>query len=236
MKVTLTVHGQEHDGQTFVFTEPGSMLFGRSEKAQCRIANDPYVSRAHFLLLINPPDVRLRNLSQTNGTELDGKSYKQTEPVATDSAAPTLVKGHPIGKSAEAVVRNGSQIEVGYTRISVAIEQPPQVYCGDCGSAIPASQKAAAVIGEFYLCAGCREKRRREHVEVPRQGRRLTPGIPIERPEKPRGPVRRHRDPLEKLILRQLGAPAFRGIVRDIPDMRSSVRSRRGRWALYSKR
>lgn len=154
MKVTLTVHGKEHDGKQFVFTEPGSLLFGRSKRAQCRIERDGYVSRDHFLLLINPPDVRLRNISATNGTEVDGALYTCGE-IEDDPEAGTLRKDDT-PEVEEAVLHDGSEIEVGYTRLTVAIEEDER--CEVCGRPVPDSKRRKARDGGRVICDACQEE------------------------------------------------------------------------------
>ena len=155
MKVTLTVHGQEKEGEKFEFTKPGNLLFGRSEKAQCCIVNDPYVSRMHFLLLINPPEVRLRNLSQTNGTEVDGVLYTQSMS-ENISEAQTLVKVNKPNDAVEAILRNGIDIVVGYTRITVTIDADKE--CHDCGRKILPGEEKFDCNGGKLLCPDCRQR------------------------------------------------------------------------------
>ncbi len=155
MKVTLTVHGRERDGEQFVFTEPGSLVFGRSSKAQCQIANDPYVSRYQFLLLINPPAVRLLNLSHSNGTTVDGVLHTQEGELDPASEAETLVKPLTPQKGASAILRNDSEIEVGYTKIRVAVEST--AYCVECGQPVP--DDAAPADNDVPLCTECEAKR-----------------------------------------------------------------------------
>jgi len=152
MKVTLTVHGQERNGERFEFAEPGSLVFGRSDKAQCQIVHDPYISRFHFLLLINPPEVRLRNLSRTNGTLVDGTLYTQQGPMGEAAEAATLVKPAADQHGTEASLHDGSEIEAGYTRITVAIESP--VYCVECGRSLD----GIAEPDSTPMCEPCRAK------------------------------------------------------------------------------
>jgi serine/threonine-protein kinase len=160
MKVTLTVHGEEKDGDKFEFTKPSNLLFGRSERAQCRIVNDPYVSRIHFLLLINPPEVRLRNLSQTNGTEVDGVLYTQSTSSDDMSEAQTLVKTDKLDDTAEAILRNGSEIEVGYTKIEVAIDVAKE--CHGCRREISSGEEKASTDGKNVLCSDCLKRHVKE--------------------------------------------------------------------------
>ena len=131
MKVTVIIHRREEDDERLEFNKPASLVFGRSEKAQCPIVNDPYVSRFHFMLFINPSEVRLRNLSTTNGTLVDGilRTGRGSMPDAIE--AEMLMKDVTDPDGADVVLRNGSKIEVGYTTVTVEIETP--IYCVNCG-------------------------------------------------------------------------------------------------------
>ncbi len=155
MKVTLTVHGEERDGEKFEFTEPGSFLFGRSKRAHCRITGDPYVGRNHFYLLVDPSEARLRDLKSANGTEVDGTLYTGGEDSDDGSEMNTLVKGEEAPSGEDVQLRDGSEIEVGYTKISVAIEEDAE--CAKCGAVIPYGDKGAAKSGKDFLCGDCSE-------------------------------------------------------------------------------
>ena len=62
-KVSLVVTAGPIRGQTFDFTEHDTFLFGRSPDCHARLAsNDAAASRHHFLLEVNPPQARLRDL------------------------------------------------------------------------------------------------------------------------------------------------------------------------------
>ena len=169
MKVTLTVHGKERDGEIFEFKKPGSFLFGSSKHAQCRITGDPYVSRSHFYLVVDPGDVRLCDLQSTNGTEVDGVLYtggKGTEPSGEEDH-PTFVKGEDFAEGEEVLLHDGSVIEAGYTRITVAIKADPR--CSACGAAISAGGEEHADEEEVLLCEQCRENEKQAQAEQARR-------------------------------------------------------------------
>ena len=50
------------------FDRHDTLLFGRDEDCHARILKDAQVSRHHFLLEVNPPAARLRDLGSLNGT------------------------------------------------------------------------------------------------------------------------------------------------------------------------
>jgi eukaryotic-like serine/threonine-protein kinase len=74
MGVRLTVLEGPHQGQEFAFTEHDVFLVGRSRSAHFRLPDkDPYFSRLHFLVEVNPPHSRLTDLGSHNGTYVNGK-------------------------------------------------------------------------------------------------------------------------------------------------------------------
>src|SRR5262245_38528478 len=99
MRVALMVTAGTDQGRVFEFTEPRGFVIGRARDVEVRIPDDPYVSRRHVYLEICPPHCRLRDLGSTN---------------------PPHVNGRP---AVECDLADGDVIEVGYTRIRVAIER-----------------------------------------------------------------------------------------------------------------
>ena len=61
--------------KTFEFEEHDTFLFGRQNNCHARIREDKRVSRHHFLLEANPPDVRIRDLGSRNGTNVNDVKY-----------------------------------------------------------------------------------------------------------------------------------------------------------------
>ncbi len=69
MKLRLKVIDGPHLGKEFVFDSHDTFLVGRVEDAHLRLSyDDPYFSRRHFLIEVNPPRCRLLDLRSRNGT------------------------------------------------------------------------------------------------------------------------------------------------------------------------
>ena len=69
MRITLTVIAGPHEGREFSFEEHDNFIVGRAKKAQFRLPkDDPYFSRNHFLIEVNPPLCRLLDMGSRNGT------------------------------------------------------------------------------------------------------------------------------------------------------------------------
>src|SRR6476620_10926355 len=62
-------------GHTFVFDTHDTLLCGRLADCQVCLPDDRFVSRHHFLLEVNPPDARLRDLGSLHGTFVNGHKY-----------------------------------------------------------------------------------------------------------------------------------------------------------------
>lgn len=63
-------------GRVFSFTDHDIFLFGRDEQhCHASIQEDPFVSRHHFMLEVNPPLSRLKDLGSRNGTFVNGTKH-----------------------------------------------------------------------------------------------------------------------------------------------------------------
>lgn len=101
MKVTLSVTGGPHAGKLFCFDGRDSFLVGRSKDAHFQLPqDDPYFSRRHFVVELQPPRCRLLDLKSRNGVKVNGKTVATAE------------------------LRDGDQIKAGATVFQVQIEQP----------------------------------------------------------------------------------------------------------------
>lgn len=97
MRVHLDVTAGPHAGSSFRFDGHATFLVGRSPRAHFALPEkDPYVSRFHFIIEVNPPLIRLRDMGSRNGT---------------------LVNERPIGVDAD--LRSGDAIRIGETTIIV---------------------------------------------------------------------------------------------------------------------
>lgn len=109
MKVTLRVVTGPVSGRVFTFEQHDAMVFGRHSDCHVRVEGDSYVSRHHFLLEVNPPAARIRDLGSRNGTVVNGKRIGPR----TGS-----------GRFPEADLRHGDKIQVGRTGFVLELESP----------------------------------------------------------------------------------------------------------------
>lgn len=117
--VSLVVTAGPIRGQRFDFPGHDTFLFGRAPDCHARLAaSDASASRHHFLLEVNPPLARLRDLGSLNGTHVNGVRHG----------------GRPAGESPEEAaarrgvevdLRDGDEIRVGATVIRVEVAAPP---------------------------------------------------------------------------------------------------------------
>jgi serine/threonine-protein kinase len=93
MNVTLTVTAGPHAGREFVFDRHDTFLVGRADDAHLKLSyDDPYFSRRHFLVEVNPPRVRVTDLKSRNGIYLNGQRVK----VADLQDGDELKAGHTV--------------------------------------------------------------------------------------------------------------------------------------------
>ncbi len=133
-RVTLKVTAGPLAGRVFSYDRHDTFLFGRSPDCHAELAaNDTTASRHHFLLEVNPPRARLRDLGSLNGTHVNGEKHggrgRQESP---EEAARRRLP--------EVDLRDGDQIRVGATVFEVAIEgyhsTAPADLPGDGGSGL----------------------------------------------------------------------------------------------------
>jgi serine/threonine protein kinase len=119
-RVTLTVTEGTHRGAVYSFGEHDMFVVGRSPEAHFSLPDDPYFSRLHFLIEVNPPLCRLLDLRSRNGTEVNRR------------------------KVTAADLQDGDEIKGGQTVLRVAIERPapPGV---EATRDLPAGPPAAAM-------------------------------------------------------------------------------------------
>jgi eukaryotic-like serine/threonine-protein kinase len=150
-KVTLRVTAGPLSGRSFEFDAHDTFLFGRSPDCHAELAeSDTTASRHHFLLEVNPPEARLRDLGSLNGTHVNGVRYGgRKRHQAPERAVPS--------GQAEIDLQDGDHIRVGHTEFRVAVDAPAA--CCECGSAIPADDRiASAWVAGTFLCGACRAK------------------------------------------------------------------------------
>src|SRR5712692_4731887 len=129
-KLTLTVTAGAKQGKTFVFDEHDTLLFGRMDDCQVCLPEDTFVSRHHFILEVNPPDARIRDLGSLHGTYINGQKYGGREKHETPEEG--AKRQYP-----QVDLHDGDEIKVGKTifRVSVEVAASPAepVCCQHCG-------------------------------------------------------------------------------------------------------
>src|SRR5271167_4521173 len=68
VKLKMTIIAGPHRGREFVFDGRDTFLVGRTKDAHLQLSyDDPYFSRRHFLVEVNPPRCRVIDLNSRNG-------------------------------------------------------------------------------------------------------------------------------------------------------------------------
>jgi len=97
--VKLVVVDGPNTGLEFAFTEHSTFVVGRSPEAHFHLPKkDPYVSRLHFMLEVNPPLCRLLDMNSHNGTQVNGTKIEN------------------------GLVKSGDKIKAGVTTFELTIE------------------------------------------------------------------------------------------------------------------
>ncbi len=80
MRLTLTVVAGPHSGQEFHFDRHDTFLVGRTADCHFQLSyDDPYFSRRHFLVELNPPRCRVMDLNSRNGIKVNGLKVDDAE-------------------------------------------------------------------------------------------------------------------------------------------------------------
>jgi serine/threonine protein kinase len=114
-RVRLEVVSGPIAGRQFVFDAHDTLLFGRASDCHARLAEqDGKASRHHFLLEVNPPAARVRDLGSLNGTWVNGTRYGGRGVLTPEQAAR---QAWP-----QVDVADGDTIRVGSTVFAVRVE------------------------------------------------------------------------------------------------------------------
>lgn len=70
-RVRLQIVDGPLKGRKFEFAEHDTFIFGRAPDCHAQLSDDTLVSRHHFILEVNPPLVRLRDLGSLNATRVN---------------------------------------------------------------------------------------------------------------------------------------------------------------------
>ena len=95
MEIKLTIVAGPHQGREFVFDAHDTFLVGRTRECHFQLSyDDPYFSRRHFLVEVNPPRCRLIDLDSRNGTLLNGVRVRTADVADGDE----IGAGHTVFK------------------------------------------------------------------------------------------------------------------------------------------
>ena len=100
-------------GEEYSFEEYGLYLVGRSVRCSLRIpeGKDPNISRRHFLLMLEPQHVMIRDLGSRNGTFVNGEQLAPGEIFAPQEEMAAV----------DRTLKNGDTISVGETVFSLSV-------------------------------------------------------------------------------------------------------------------
>lgn len=114
-RVKLTIVEGPMKGKEFLFEEHDTFLFGRSSDCHASLPKDKCVSRFHFLLEANPPELRIRDLGSLNGTYVNEHRCGARDP----GESPEEGRRYCFP---QVDLRSGDRIQVGQTVIHVVLE------------------------------------------------------------------------------------------------------------------
>jgi eukaryotic-like serine/threonine-protein kinase len=103
-------------GRKFEFAEHDTFIFGRAPDCHAQLSDDTYVSRHHFILEVNPPLARLRDLGSLNATHVNNRKCGGRKKGETPEEGAKR-------KYPEVDLNDGDRIRVGDTIMAVTIEQ-----------------------------------------------------------------------------------------------------------------
>jgi serine/threonine protein kinase len=122
-RVSLAVVAGPIQGRQFAFEDHDTFLFGRSPECHAQLAeSDTTASRHHFLLEVNPPAARLRDLGSLNGTYVNGTKYGGRGALSLEKAQQQ--------RWPEVDLRDGDGIRVGTTVFEVHVEGGTEIDTG----------------------------------------------------------------------------------------------------------
>ncbi len=126
MQVLLSVIKGPHQGKTFEFSEHDTFVVGRAKYAHFRLPDkDPYFSRAHFIVEVNPPFCRLIDLNSSNGTFVNGRRATEVDLASGDKilGGDTVIQVQIVDPTPSTAAQSGDEAQ---PRVTVR-EAVPQV-------------------------------------------------------------------------------------------------------------
>jgi serine/threonine protein kinase len=169
-KVSIRVVDGPLRKSVLVYEEHDTVVFGRAKDCHGRLpSDDGAVSRHHFLLEVNPPQARVRDLGSRHGTFVNGTKYGGRAPgERVEDAA---------GRSYPQVdLKHGDEIRAGRTTFAVEIEGEEETVpagCSRCGRPVAPGDESTPP-----MCAACAAPSRGARGD---ESSRIIPGYEIVR-------------------------------------------------------
>src|SRR5579864_2497835 len=115
-EVVLTVTTGNAPEKAFVFNSHETFLFGRVDDCHICLPEDRQVSRHHFLMEVNPPQVCIRDLGSRNGTYINKQKYGGRSKNETPEEG--AKHDYP-----QVELHDGDEIRVGRTVLRVQVKE-----------------------------------------------------------------------------------------------------------------
>ncbi len=147
MKLKMSVISGPDKDKTEEFSrslfEQDFVIVGREDECTYQLNEDQHVSRYHFLLEINPPNIVMRDLGSRNGTEVNGNLYGGRKKDETPEEASA--------RQIDIDIKNGDTVKIGKTEIRFEVKYPAK--CKKCGQY---SKDEEVVDEESFICKKCK--------------------------------------------------------------------------------
>jgi len=151
-KIMLTITAGTKQGEKFEFDQHDTLLFGRLDDCHLCLPDDTYISRHHFILEVNPPDARFRDLGSRNGTYVNGIKYGGRE--KHETAEEGAKYQHP-----HVDLHDGDELKAGKTifrvHVDSGVSQLERVYCQRCHKDV--SAEVGSTRRGDYVCVSCQQ-------------------------------------------------------------------------------
>lgn len=149
-KVILRITKGPLSGEMLEFLEHDTLVVGRMNDCHICILDDSYLSRHHFLLEVNPPDARIRDLGSLNGTYVNGRKIGGR--LKNETPDEGAQRNYP-----QVDLKDGDEIKTGDTsfHVTTILEKPAAqiIHCERCGRDVT-SEVDSRRVGN-YLCRNC---------------------------------------------------------------------------------
>lgn len=159
-EIMLTVTTKNAQEKAFFFNSHETFLFGRVDDCHICLPEDQQVSRHHFLMEVNPPQVCIRDLGSRNGTYINKQKYGGR---ARDETPEEGAKH----QYPQVELHDGDEIRVGQTVLRVQVKEAVEngsrgssssrlaLHCQSCGQELGITQSGQQ---QEPLCSGCQQK------------------------------------------------------------------------------